>query len=185
MRLDKICTTAAISAAMLISPAQATLIALDGQQVLDTATNLVWLHDWGLGGGDWQSSMNWADTLSVAGHDDWFLPSIDQYQFVWASAGGSYAGLLMHFDNVDPYAAIGITGYWSSTLAASGGGGSRAEIFLPEFGSHYNDYTFWIHSATAVRMVPEPATFPLAALALLAGLGARWRRPTRATASAA
>lgn len=179
MQVAMLIASATLAAATATSPAQATLVMLDNQQVLDTATHLVWLHDWGQGGGDWQSAMTWADALSIDGHNDWGLPTVDQYLSVWASAGSSLSGLQAEFDNVDPFAAIGSPGYWTSDTAAPGGGGPRAEIFLPQTGTHYTDYTFWAFAATAVRPAPEPSIDWLVAIGLVVALAITRQAGTR------
>lgn len=51
---------------------------------------------------------------------------------------------------------------------------------MPEFGTHYDDYTFWTFAATAVRQMPEPATAWLFVMAVAAGLSAARRRTGQA-----
>jgi uncharacterized protein (TIGR03382 family) len=157
--------TVAAAAAVFATAAQASLVRLDSEQVLDEATQLVWLYDWGMHGGSWQSNSDWAAALDLGGHTDWALPRIDQFQDLWAHVGATTAGLSGHFANVDPYPLF--SGYWSSTTVDSAAG-PRAYIFVPQTGGSYDDYQFWIFSGVAVRPAPEPGVAMLLPLALAA-----------------
>jgi hypothetical protein len=58
-------------------PAQADLQLRAGGMVYDTATNLTWLADAGLGGLRTQADAAlWAEALSFGGVDDWRLPTV-------------------------------------------------------------------------------------------------------------
>jgi PEP-CTERM motif len=86
-----------------VSAAQASLVALDAEQVLDTNTNLVWLKNWNsIGRTAWQT--NWASDLTIGGASagSWSSPSPEQYSDLWQNVGGSYAGMVSNFSNVQP-----------------------------------------------------------------------------------
>lgn len=58
-----------------VLPAQAALITVGNDMVYDTATNLTWLRNAGLGGLKTQADAKaWAESLVIGGFDDWRLP---------------------------------------------------------------------------------------------------------------
>ena len=68
----------ALTSLLSVMPAQAALqLRGNGSMVYDTATNLTWLADAGLGGLRSQADAAlWAQALSFGGVDDWRLPTV-------------------------------------------------------------------------------------------------------------
>ena len=154
----------AAAALCLAGSAQAALVTLGDGSVLDTETRLVWLEDWGLRSfQSWATQTSWAENLTVAGSSDWHLPTIEQYATL-------YAGL--ERDGLTPpsrFADVLPSAYWSSTddpLSPTG-----AFWFFADTGLQVSASKDFGGYATAVRIyspIPEPSSFALTALGLLA-----------------
>ena len=152
--------------------ADAALVNQGDGTVKDTATNLVWLENWNANGAsDWAIQKAWADGLTFAGKSDWGLPTIDQYAALWATVGGSYAGIQGAFSGVQ------YDSYWSDTVYAGSPINLAWNFFAGNgfvgFGS--KDHPF---SAVALRPVPEPQTsvLTLAGLSVVVATAFRRRR---------
>lgn len=153
--------------------AQAALVLQgNGQEVLDTETNLLWLYDWGQSEGYyWSWAHDWAASLTVGGAaaGDWRLPEIDEFEALWADAsvGGTLAGLQSHFTGVQDFY------YWTGTQQADGPIYDYYWSFLATDGQARAYFDLAPLQAVAVReyqvaqAVPEPAT---GLLALTGGL---------------
>lgn len=181
--------TALIASGLLaMGGAKAALVDLHNDTVLDTASSLVWLKDWtGNGYRPWATQKSWAEGLMVAGTSGWTLPSIDQYQGLWSSVGGYYGGLKSHFlTNDDEAKAYGP--YWSSTEYELNSNDAYA-FFTGYSGGVYTHPKYLGNYGTAVRAaspaeinaVPEPESFALVLVALVAA-GAATRRRQAANA---
>ncbi len=157
----------------LTSASQATLVNLGDGTVKDTVSNLIWLRNWNVNGThNWATQMAWADNLAFAGSSDWVLPSINQYDTLFAHAGE--AGFYSAFNNISGGY------YWSRTEIAAG---VSAFVFDSGFGlQECTNESTCLLSAVAVRpadvavAVPEPQTLALALLALAAMAVARRTR---------
>lgn len=166
--------------------AQAALVLQsNGQEVLDTETNLLWLYDWGHFSGNgtyWDGTREWAASLTVGGAaaGDWRLPEVGEFQDLWADAsvGGTMAGLQSHFTGVeDSY-------YWTSDLQSHSGTYNFYSAFFAGNGQVGSYFDLAPLQAVAVRefqpaqALPEPASWLLALtgglLAMLQG-----RKPRR------
>lgn len=147
--------------------AQAALVLQsNGQEVLDTETNLLWLYDWGQSEGYyWSWTRDWAANLTVGGATagDWRLPEIDEFQGLWthASIGGTLAGLQSHFTGVQDFY------YWTGTQQADGAIYDYYWSFLAADGNARAYFDLAPLQAVAVRefqaaqAVPEPASWVL------------------------
>ncbi len=180
MKTLKACIAAAAMVAMA-GTAQATLVSLGDGTVKDSSTNLIWLENWNVNGlATWTAQKAWADGYDFAGSSDWRLPTLSEYQALFASYGPLTE--VMAFTNVQA------GDYWSGTDYAPDP--SYARGFHVSFGRGFvgpksgEDAT--LHYAVVVRAadasndgnteVPEPQTLALTLLALGAAAVARNRR---------
>jgi hypothetical protein len=76
--MKKLHAALALTGCLIAAPALAELqLRANGSMVYDTATNLTWITDAGLGGLRSQAdAMSWAEALSFGGFDDWQLPGV-------------------------------------------------------------------------------------------------------------
>ena len=156
--------------AVLAVGAQASLVALGDGTVRDTVTNLIWLQNWNdTGALRWSDQELWATTLSFRGHDDWALPSIEQFAELFAELGD--LSVVAEFTNVQRGR------YWSGTETAPG---LSAWTLRAVTGERRDDNEAFGFFAVAVHpgdvgAVPEPTTLALVLLGLGAFGVARWR----------
>lgn len=164
--------------------AQASLVLQsNGQEVLDTETNLVWLYDWGQFNGEgffWSYTRDWAASLTVGGANagDWRLPELGEFQTLWASdeVGATLAGLQSQFTGVTDFY------YWTSSLVSPGSMYDTRWSFNALDGSARAWPDFVPLQAVAVReyqvaqAVPEPQTLLLALTGGIFALGVSRRQ---------
>lgn len=178
--------TAAVALTACTGLAQAALVLQsNGQEVLDTETQLLWLHDWGQFNGEgffWSYTRDWAASLTVGGAHagDWRLPELGEFQTLWASdeVGATMAGLQGHFTGVTDFY------YWTSSLVSTGTMYDTRWSFNALDGRARAWPDFVPLQAVAVREypvtqgVPEPQTLLLALTGciLAAGVSRRQRR---------
>jgi Protein of unknown function (DUF1566)/PEP-CTERM motif len=186
---------AAALATMAASAPAALVLQANGVEVLDTDTQLLWMHDWRMGSGDvlktWDEGNAWAAALTLGGAaaGEWRMPEISEFEDLWASdaVGSSSVGLDLYFINRQTY------NYWTATPssqhataawqfnAATGGSGDF-------YNRAISSYTVAVRSAAGAGdpagpngRVPEPHTAALAMLGLvLAGASTRLRPAGRA-----
>uniref|UniRef100_A0A7C4VR74 DUF1566 domain-containing protein n=1 Tax=Desulfatirhabdium butyrativorans TaxID=340467 RepID=A0A7C4VR74_9BACT len=104
----KLAILAAVICIGLVCPALADMIDNQNGTVTDTDTGLTWEQE-SHGDLDWKAALNHCDTLSLAGHDDWRMPTIKEL--------GTIADLSRSNPAINTY-YFGDTakaGYWSST----------------------------------------------------------------------
>jgi hypothetical protein len=177
MKLKTWVAAAALTAATGMAQA-ALVLQSNGQEVLDTETNLLWLYDWGQSTTyflSWQR--DWAASLTVGGAaaGDWRLPGIEEFQTLWAdpSVGGTLAGLQSHFTGVEDYF------YWSDSLQSHGPTYDRYWSFMAGDGNARVYFDLAPLNAVAVRefkagqAVPEPQTLLLALTGGILAVGVR------------
>lgn len=178
--------TAAVAMTACTGLTQAALVLQsNGQEVLDTETNLMWLYDWGQFNGEgfyWSYTHDWASSLTVGGANpgDWRLPELDEFQTLWASdeVGATLAGLQSHFTGVMDFY------YWTSSIVSPGSLYDTRWSFYALDGNARAWPDFVPLNAVAVRdypvahAVPEPQTLLLALAGgiLAAGVSRRQRR---------
>lgn len=179
MKLRK-SAAAIVALGVVAGAAQASLVKLGDGTVEDTATNLIWLYDWDtIGSNRWTAQKAWAENLNFAGSDAWKLPELDQYQALWADAGGTIAGLEANFS-----AQHGYPGYWSNTDYTPAGAGRHwyfgfSSVAAPFVGEAAEDIPFdavAVRAADVTAAVPEPQSLALVLLALGAGAAVRRSR---------
>lgn len=187
---------AAWALATMVGSAPAALVLQSNNvEVLDTDTNLLWLHSWRPNENDplktWAEGNAWAAALTVGGAaaGAWRLPTFAELADLWAdpAVGESNNGLDNNFINVQ-----GTSLYWSSTTNSQNA--NLALAFSPQtggdidFNKNSNLYTVAVRSAGAgpgPSAVPEPHSAALALLGLSAvALQRRRQRPGRARAGA-
>ena len=129
---------------------------LDGT-VTDTCTGLMWQQE----SGDpdptpglqeilWCNALDYADTLTFAGHDDWRVPDITELKTVvdrgrWADGGGNFA--------IDPIFNSIANAYWSSTPVAQSNTTVGQEAWAIEFGFGREGPVFVEAGGVTVRCV--------------------------------
>lgn len=184
IRLKTWAAAVALTAATGMTQA-ALVLQSNGQEVLDTETNLLWLYDWGQFNGEgfyWSYTRDWAASLTVGGATagDWRLPELGEFQTLWASdeVGATLAGLQSHFTGATDFY------YWTSSLVAPGNIYDTRWSFYALDGSSRAWPDFVPLNAVAVReypvaqSVPEPTSLLLALTgsALVLRMGRRQRR---------
>lgn len=183
IRLKTWAAAVALTAATGMTQA-ALVLQSNGQEVLDTETNLLWLYDWGHfneEGFFWSWTHDWAASLTVGGAaaGDWRLPELGEFQTLWASdaVGATLAGLQNHFTGVLDFF------YWTGSLVSQGSTYDTRWSFWALDGRARAYPDFVPLQAVAVReipvaeSVPEPQSLLLALTGgLLAALGVGRRR---------
>ncbi|MCP4696045.1 MAG: DUF1566 domain-containing protein [Gammaproteobacteria bacterium] len=121
------------------------LAATDADRVTDSAIGLVWQRTDDNNLKAWPAAQSYCDNLSLAGHDDWRLPDIDELKRI---IDYSYSGNLA-FDTVlfsNPYSSV----YWSASTYLGG----SYDAWIVDFhngggmnGGHRTSY----HNARCVR----------------------------------
>lgn len=183
IRLKTWAAAVALTAATGMTQA-ALVLQSNGQEVLDTETNLLWLYDWGQFNGEgfyWSWTNDWAASLTVGGAaaGDWRLPELGEFQTLWTSdeVGGTLAGLQSHFTGALDYF------YWTSSLVSPGSMYDTRWSFWALDGSARAYPDFVPLNAVAVRefpgaqAVPEPQTLLLALTGALLALRVGRRQP--------
>lgn len=119
----KLSTAFALTALLIGGAARAELqLRASGSMVYDTATNLTWLADAGLGGLRTQAdATQWAASLSFGGFDDWRLPTVMPVngialQLDYSEDGSTDIGI----NNAGPNSELGHLYYASLGNAALG-----------------------------------------------------------------
>jgi len=169
---------AALAALCLAGTTQATVVNRGDGTVLDTDTNLLWLETWNPTGlQTWETQRSWAESLTFAGSSDWHLPTFEQYATI-------YAWLTFHAGGLSSAFVVLPSLYWSSTDDPLDPN-SALMFFAPTGAQTFASKVSFAH-ATAVRSalpVPEPSSFALTGLGLLAA-GFAGARRSRRTGSA-
>lgn len=146
--------------------------------VTDRATGLQWQQaDSGIAM-SWEAALAYADTLTLAGHDDWRLPNVKELQSLVDYARSPATHGTPAIDPVFSTSAITVEDgstdfpfFWSSTSHANWLGGSSGAYVA--FGTGYGWmetppgsglYSFWdVHGAGCQRSDPktgDPADYP-------------------------
>ncbi len=106
--------------------------------ITDNRTGLMWTQSLDHRVGGWQTSMDHCDTLDFAGHTDWRMPTLEEYQAVIQGSGTYPLDWLQPQGFIHSYSSPGT--YWSSTTYA--GDASYAWYIGMLFGSvAYNSKT--------------------------------------------
>ena len=192
----------AVAAGVLLATAglaSAGFVAIGGDQVRDTTTNLIWLKNWNLGAGSsfdngssftdgrmtWGNATSWAASLTTGGvtAGTWRLPTGDLGQLagpaneflqLWNDVGNSLVGLKAQFSDVQDGSN------WSGSEYAPDL--ARAWRFDPPInGEQSNTRKTSDYFAVAVRSgdvaaVSEPESMALVLVGLLAAGASRRRR---------
>ncbi len=152
-----------------------------GDQVLDTTTNLIWLKSWSAAGlGNWQTQKSWAAGVTTGGlaAGTWRLPTGDgaidggpdnEFWQLWIDVGSSLAGLKAQFDNVHS------DFYWSGTQGSDVDAwyfGTRDGFQKSTDANYYPLFAVAVRSADVVPVLSEPDSWALllAGTLIMAGL---------------
>ena len=131
--------------------------------VIDRATGLVWTQSDSQTGMDWQSALQYCETLDTAGETDWRLPNIKELQSIVdysrspdTTASAAIDPLFKVSSITNEAGEVDTPFYWSSTthVDSSGRGTSAAYI---AFGRALGYMDGWIdvHGAGAQRSDPK------------------------------
>ncbi|GAX59308.1 hypothetical protein SCALIN_C01_0239 [Candidatus Scalindua japonica] len=194
-----------VFAFLLCSPtSQATLIDnLDGT-ITDTNTDLMWLQDTRYamtsgydhdGNMDWYEAMEWAETLSFGGFNNWRLPSMDVNGDMVIVDGSSVSATelldneyayMYYFNGITPFipdvftnfAPSGLRNYWSSTLSTTDLDNAHHFLFVnggqSEMDKEYGGGYLW--AVRDINSVPEPTIITLFCIGIVGLAGAEVRR---------
>ena len=194
-----------LSAACLVSVANATLIDRGNGMIYDSTQNITWLQDANLAqtrGDDtdglmtWDNSVAWAAGLSVGGFKDWRLFNADPSCGFNFNCTGNELGHLFYNEfgvtlgnsistatgaglaNLNLFTNVQSFVYWSGTEYAPNT--DFAWLFITDFGGQSNGVKNSNNYAWAVRdgdvaAVPEPGVLAMFGLGLL-GLAVRRRQ---------
>ncbi len=81
--------------------------------VTDTETSLMWQQETA-GGRDWEASLNYCESLNLAGYDDWRLPNRNELQSIV-----DYTNYNPAIDDTTAFPDTQSSNYWSSTTYAA------------------------------------------------------------------
>ena len=166
--------------------ANAKLIPINnGTEVLDTATDLVWLADWNANGATyWQRQQSWAAGLTAGGvpAGSWSVPTANQYAQLWRNVGESFAGLsaaTSHFVNVQSAA------YWTSqSYDAYPNGAWYVNPADGTWGATFINDPLYAAAVRSASVVPEPSTglmWTAALLVVIASCRRKYKHPNAST----
>ncbi|MGD9972819.1 MAG: DUF1566 domain-containing protein [Desulfatirhabdiaceae bacterium] len=152
----KLAILAAVICLALVCPAVADLINNENGTVTDTETGLTWEQD-SHGDLDWKSALNHCDTLSLAGHDDWRMPTIKELDTIADLSRSSPAINTYYFSDTAK------AKYWSATTRAE----KTSEAWVIDFtyGDDANTakttklYVRAVRGGPAGQPVVNPSTF--------------------------
>jgi hypothetical protein len=124
--------------------------------VTDLATGLMWQKGYGKGM-NWKDALKYADTLKLAGHDDWRLPNIKELQSIvdyttynWDSKTAAID--LSYFESpTADYSKNEVIYFWSGTTH----GDNNSTALYVSFGHAMSTAGFDTHGAGAVRSDPK------------------------------
>lgn len=132
--------------------------------ITDAATGLTWMQDDSGYGMDWNEALNYCESMTLAGNDDWRLPDIKELQSI---VDYSRAPDTTNSAAIDPmFEATQITNeagqadygtYWGSTTHINllSGGGSADYIAFGRAMGYMNGSWMDVHGAGAQRSDPK------------------------------
>lgn len=142
--------------------------------ITDEATGLMWSASDSGTGMNWQAALSYAETSTLAGHSDWFLPDAKQLQSITdytqspnaldpANVGPAIDDNYFHLTNVGSASDPDYGFYWSSTTHVEGNTGDYAAYmsFGTAWGYMNGEWTD-VHGAGAQRSDPkvDDGTYP-------------------------
>ncbi|WP_425387522.1 DUF1566 domain-containing protein [Desulfovibrio inopinatus] len=106
------------SVLVLALPVRAEYL-VQGETIVDTSTNLIWMQADGGVQLDWQGALAYCENLSLAGEDDWRLPNVKELESIvdWNRLDPS----------IDPVFSSPSSFFWSSTRS------DRYHVWLLDF----------------------------------------------------
>jgi hypothetical protein len=143
----------------------ASLVNLGDGTVRDTDANLIWLGNWNVNGqADWTTQNTWAESLDFAGSTEWSMPTYEQWDHLYAQAGGTWRGLTNHFSNVQ------YGNYWTGSYVGSDRAWGRATWSTNQFmyPTYMTFHAVAVRPRETVGQVPEPTSLALCLTALVA-----------------
>jgi len=131
--------------------------------VIDRATGLVWTQSDSQTGMDWQSALQYCETLDTAGETDWRLPNIKELQSIVdysrspdATSSAAIDPLFKVSSITNEAGEVDYPFYWSSTTHVdSSGRGTNAAYIAFGRALGYMDGWIDVHGAGAQRSDPK------------------------------
>ncbi len=136
----------------------------------DLATGLMWQATDSGEGMDWESALNYAENLELAGNSDWRLPNIKELQsildYTRSLQTTSSAAIDPIFDIssiIDPEGALNYPYFWSGTTLIDGNSVNAAYFAFGEAQGDMGSGLMDVHGAGAQRTDPksgDPSDYP-------------------------
>jgi hypothetical protein len=123
--------------------------------VTDRNTGLMWQKDDDGKQRSWDSSLTYCKNLSLGGHSDWRLPSLQNLISLWKSVGAKEQVRKKYFPSMkfsgELYPGT-VAPYWSSTTGGSSAPDSAGFVSFNDGGVHIGTKEFFSFYARCVRL---------------------------------
>lgn len=173
MKTLRLIATGALAVLLFAVNAQAILIDRGNGLIFDSTNNISWTKDADISGqAIWSNQVAFANNLTLAGFDDFRLPSIAElgslYGQLPGAAGSNKTGDNSPFEDIQSF-------FWSSAEVNA----DDALYFRFDFGVPLQDtkqeafYGWAVRAGDSLAAVPEPASILLLGAGLSALLGVR------------
>jgi len=118
--------------------------------VTDTKTNLMWQKDTASGNYTWQPALSYCENLTLASHNDWRLPNINELQSIVDYTRFDPSINTTYFPNTVSSC------YWSSTTNASYPGYAWYVFFGYGYINNYgkSSYGYYVRAVRSLKEKP-------------------------------
>ena len=109
--------------------------------ITDNATGLMWMQATADDKMNWPDALAWCENLSLAGYDDWRLPTIKEMESIVDDANEELAINVTYFPDTMS------SNYWASTARAEDPAHAWHVIFSGiKYGYSYKTYTYYVRA---------------------------------------